>query len=502
MARKCLHIDSNMSTSTNNTKQAFWIAISSLFTFGFSIISSVILSRYFNKSDYGTYKQIFYIYSTMLTVFTLGLPKAYSYFLPRVDISQAKNLIKKITNLFFIMGGLFSISIFIYSDEIAILLHNPDLSFALKIFSPVPFLMLPTMGIEGILATYKMTKFMAVYTVLTKLIMLCCVVIPVILFKGDYIHAIIGFVLASFISFILAIFFKYNPVKNKGNEKCEISYKDIFHFSLPLLYASFWGIIISSSDQFFISRYFGKEVFAEFSNGSLELPFVAIIVGATSTVLSPIFSRMNHVKLDPKKEIYPIWKGVFEKSALLIYPLLLWTWFFADIIIVFLYGEQYEESAIYFRIRAITNFIAIIMYAPLLINTGKVKYYANVHLFIAFLVVILEYVSIITINSPYAISAVSLFCQLLKTYLLLYAVIKLFNIKLYQLFPFPLILKISIPSIFILTMDYYLFVNYLQLNKISILIFSLSFYGIIYFIYSTSIGLDYKSIIRPLLNKI
>ena len=99
---------------TNNSRQAAWVAMGSLFSFGFSIVSSMILSRYFDKADYGTYKQVMYVYNTLLTVFTLGLPKAYSYFLPRVNPQEAKDLINKITRLFFLLGGVFSILLFLF----------------------------------------------------------------------------------------------------------------------------------------------------------------------------------------------------------------------------------------------------------------------------------------------------------------------------------------------------------------------------------------------------
>ena len=79
--------------ATNNTKQAAWVGIGSLCSFGFTIVSSMILSRYFDKAEYGTYKQVMYVYNTLLTIFTLGLPKAFSYFLPRVENAQAKGLI-------------------------------------------------------------------------------------------------------------------------------------------------------------------------------------------------------------------------------------------------------------------------------------------------------------------------------------------------------------------------------------------------------------------------
>ena len=92
---------------TNNTKQAAWVAIGSLFSFAVGIISPMILSRFFDKGDYGTYKQVMYVYSTLLTVFTLGLPKAYAYFLPKYGREYSKDIINKITSMFIVLGAVF-----------------------------------------------------------------------------------------------------------------------------------------------------------------------------------------------------------------------------------------------------------------------------------------------------------------------------------------------------------------------------------------------------------
>ena len=490
-----------MIDKTNNTIQASWVAIGGLFSFGFGIVSSMILSRYFLIDDYGTYKQVLYVYNTMLVVFTLGLPKAFSYFLPRVDENQAKSLIKKITNLFFLLGGLFSIILFFASDFIATVLKNPDLAFGLKIFSPVPFFMLPTMGLDGILATYRKTKFMAFYTIVTRVIMLLFVILPVVLFEGGYKHAILGFALASFISFALALYLKYYPVKNKGNDPVEISYIDILKFSLPLFMASIWGILINASDQFFISRYFGTSVFAEYSNGALKLPFVAIIMSATSSVISPLFSKINHENRNPQKDMFLLWKGVFEKSILLVYPLLIYTWIFADFVIVLLYGRLYEISAVYFRIFSAINFIDIIVFAPLLINTGRVRYYANVHIVTAVAVISLEYISVHIFYTPFAISTVSVCCQFFKIMLCLNGVAKIFRVKIIQLFPLKLICKIMVPSLLFLGGEYFLFTKILDLNVLITLASSFLAYGGFYYVYSKRIGLDYKSIFGPLIVK-
>jgi len=492
-----------MKTESSNTVQAFWVSVGSLFSFGFTLISSMILSRYFLKEDYGTYRQIIYVYNTLLTIFTLGLPRAFSFFLPRVSLNEAKNLIRKLTNLFFLLGGIFSLLLFIFSPQIAIFLKNPNLALALKIFSPVPLLMLPTMGLEGILSTYRKTQFLTIYTIGTRIFMLLCVALPVVIFKGGYIQAIIGFVIASFLSFILALYFKYLPVKNAGKDKCQITYNEIFKFSLPLLYASIWGILISSADQFFISRYFGAKIFAEFSNGSLELPFVGMVIGACSTVLSPIFSKLNHEKLDPKKEIFPIWLSVFEKSAKLIYPLLLYCWFFADILMVVLYGSMYENSFIYFRIKSLVNFFTLIVYAPLIISIGKTRYYANIQMYGALILIALEYLSILIFNNSYIITVVSVVCQFCRIIAMLWIVAKFFEVKIIWLFPVNLLLRIVIPSAIILQIMHYILINCIGMNKISTLIISFILYALIFYINTLFvIKINYSSILKPIVDKI
>jgi O-antigen/teichoic acid export membrane protein len=487
--------------ASNNTKQAFWVSMGSLFAFGFSIVSSMILSRYFPKVDYGTYKQVIYVYSTFLFIFTLGLPKAFPYYLPRVSIDQAKSLIKKITNLFFFLGGCFSILLFVFSPQIASFLKNPDLELAIKIFSPVPFFMLPTMGLEGILATFHKTQFLTIYTISSTILKLLCVALPVILFHGGYIQAIIGFVIASFISFIIAIYLRYLPVKHAGNERSTISYKEIFRFSLPLLYASLWGIIITSSDQFFISRYFGSAVFADFSNGSLELPFVGMVVGATSMVLEPLFSRQTHEKLSPEKSIFPIWNSVFEKTAKIIYPLILFFWFFADVVMVVLYGVMYENSEIYFRIKLIVNFFTLITYYPLILAIGENKFYANVHFYGAIILVVFEYLSILAFNSPYVVTIVSVVCQIGRIMVLIIFLSNYFNIKFLKLFPIKLIGKIVLPSIIFLLLIRYIFRDLFLMKGVLLLFLSFCSYAILFSVWSYFAKIDYISIVKPLFLK-
>ncbi|MBO4620710.1 MAG: oligosaccharide flippase family protein [Victivallales bacterium] len=458
----------------------------------------MILSRYFDKAEYGTYKQVMYVYHVLLTIFTLGLPKTFSYFLPRVEPSQAKSLIRKITNLFFLLGGIFSLLLLLFAPQISHFLKNPELKDALRIFAITPFLLLPTMGLEGILATYKKTMFLAFYNVSTNIFKLLCVALPVMIWNLGYKEALVGFVTASFITFLLALFLKYMPVRHCGNERVDLSYASIFQFSIPLLTASLWGIVIHSADQFFISRYFGREVFADFSNGSFELPLVGMVTGACATVLSPVFARLSHQQVDPKKEIYPLWMSVTEKSAKLIFPLLIYFWVFADYVMTVMYGAKYETSYIFFRYKLIIDFFRIIVFAPLMINTGKVKEYSRIFLVTAVLVVLLEYVGICLVNSPYTISLVSLVCRLGQIFACFYIVAKYFKVGILRLFPWKTIGRILLPSIAILWGEHWLFHRLDFANSFWVLVLSFALYAVGFLGIIIVLRLDYLSVITPL----
>lgn len=429
-----MEIENKLEKGSNNTIQAFWVAMGSLSSIALGIVSAAILSRYLDKTEYGTYKQILYVYSTLLIVFSAGLPRVFAYFLPRYSIEEGKTIVRKINRVLFIAGLIFSLFLFLFSGIISIILKNPELSYGLKIFSPIPMLLLPTLGIEGIFSTYKKTIYIAIYNTLSRFLMLIFIVTPVIVFGGTYITAIYGWLGVSVITFIIAYYFKNIPFKGIKSVDTTLNYKEVFAYSLPLVGASIWGIAIKSADQFYISRYFGAEVFAEFSNGFIELPFVAMITSSASVVLMPIFSRVFHQN-EGLEKLTETWKNTLNKSATIIYPILIFFILYANELMILLYSQKYAASGIYFRINMFLNFFNIIIFAPLFLSMGKTKLYSIVHMILAFTIWISDYLLILLFNTPIAIAYNSTFLNILKIICFMYLASRLLNVKFLEFFP-------------------------------------------------------------------
>lgn len=480
-----------------------WVAMGSLSSFALAIVSAAILSRYFSKADYGTYRQILYVYSTLLLIFTAGLPTVFSYFLPRYSMEQGKEIVWKITRVLFLLGMLFSVFLFAFSEIIAGLLNNQELGSGLRLFSPIPMLLLPTLGIEGIFSTYKKTFFIAVFNTLSRLLMLLFIVLPVIIFKGTYVYAIYGWLVVSVLTLAMAYIFKGIPFRGIKAEKAELTYREIFGYSLPLVAASLWGIAIRSADQFFISRYFGTEVFAEFSNGFIDIPFVGMITGATATVLLPLFSKIVHDN-DPSKlsEILSLWRNTLVKSAIIIYPIVVFIAFSAKPLVILLFSETYENSAVYFQIAMVLNLFNIIVFAPLLYAMGETRFYSNLHMWFAFVAWGGGYLVVLLFNSPVAIAAFSVLMAVLKVIISLKRAASLLKVTLLQMVPlknFMILLMHSVMCILLVRMA--IFYSGLHLGNLSGVITSLVAFSLLLLVTARFFRIDYLSVVRPLLLK-
>ena len=434
-----------------------------------------------------------FVYTTLLIVFTLGLPKAYAYFLPKYGREYSKDIINKITSMFIVLGTVFAVILFLCSGFISHILNNEDLDLALKIFAPTPLFLLPTIGLDGIYSSFRKTQYLTIYTIATRTLTVACTVFPVVVMKGNYIHALIGFDIASLLTCIIALIMKNLPVRNEANMRSSLTIREILQFSIPLLYASIWGIILSSANQFFISRYFGNKVFADFSNGFMEIPFATMIIGAVTTVLLPRFSEMED-GTRMNDEVYVLWQSALEKSAKIIFPILMFSVVFARLIMTCMYGDVYSTSAIYFMIKNVSSLLYIVPFAPIMLAIGKTKEYAHAHMIAALLIVILEYISVKTVNSPIAIAVVSEVCQALKIYLMMRVISHYAGRTIHELFPLKALSKILLIC-FITASTAYILSSFITVNKWYLATICVFIFCVIYYALCWLLKMSYRSIV-------
>lgn len=130
----------------SRTLQALWLALANLLSLSVTLVMQAVLCRYMTTSEYGTYSQVLYVYNTLLVVFSLGLPKAYSYYLARVSPEEGRDIVRKLNGLFLLLASVFSCILLWQAAAIAGVLGNPLLAEPLRLFAAAPMLLMPVLG--------------------------------------------------------------------------------------------------------------------------------------------------------------------------------------------------------------------------------------------------------------------------------------------------------------------------------------------------------------------
>ena len=123
-------------------------------------------------------------------------------------------------------------------------------------------------------------------------------------------------------------------------------------------------ILFNSVNQFYISRYYGTAEFADYSNGFITLPFVPIIIAPIRALLTPAFSKAS--KDGYYGDAFDLLYSGMQQVAILILPLIIFSFYFSKDIMVFLYGQSYAVSSDYFRIFLIFNVAEIFMFSGII----------------------------------------------------------------------------------------------------------------------------------------
>lgn len=384
-------------SKTSNFNQAMWLGIGQLCTFAVAFLTAPIMARYFDKVEYATYKQILYVYTSLQALFTMGLPSVFAYFIPRINEREQKFFINRLTFYFLIIGAFFSVTLFFSADLLARLMNNPELATGLKIFSPFPLFTLPAMGVEGIYNALRRAKYLAFYHVFTKILMFLCIILPVIIWHTGYKEAIIGWGVASFITFLVAMYMKSCPYRGITAEIIPNVDKRIFSYSLPLTGAFIAGFFCNSADQFFVSRYYGPAVFADFINGCFSIPIVGMVAGSVKGVLLPLFSKADEE--NTIENALGSYVNAVKNSATIIAPMLLFCQVFASDVVVALFGDKYINSCSFLRIYTLGDYVSIFPYFAILMAFGFSQLYMKMHVVGAFAIWFLDF-AIVHLSAP------------------------------------------------------------------------------------------------------
>lgn len=336
------------------------------FRFFIKSIVGIALARLISPADLGSYRQLFLIYTTFSTLLLLGIPQSLLYFLPKsLTAHEQKRLISRTMNVVSLLAVLFALVLILSRGFIADKFHNPALASLLLVFGLYPIFIFITQLYSTIMLGLKQPVAAAKFTLFAISVDSILILGTAVLTRN--VHLIVWAVISSAFMQWLYATISLRPYHQHISREQFRGFRDQLSYSLPLGLSSIIGILGIQIDKFMISGFFSPEQFAIFSIGAMELPFIGILANSVNSILLPQLSSGD------TKTMSELYRGAVRKNALIVFPMTALFFLFAEPIIVFLYGSQYSEASLYFKIYLLILPLRVATYGIIFQAFGKTK---------------------------------------------------------------------------------------------------------------------------------
>lgn len=335
-----------------------------------ALIATMVAARVLTKVDYATFKQTLLAYNFVAPLLLLGLPNAVYYFIPR-EKENEKNVILEVLILILILSIFFSLFLlFGGGNLLAKRFDNPALSETLEWMVFYPIYVMPTSIVGAVLLTQNRLKTLVLYNVLTTLLLTISTISAIFITrdaKGPLLVQI--FLPVIFLPLALWLIFKnLNGTFKAPNIERLIG---MLKYSIPIGLAGMLGLIMLQTDKMIVALMSSPVDFANYINGAIEIPLIAVITGSISSVILVDMTTMI-AKKDMASAL-ELFKTAALRSASILFPVMIFLLAAGKPFIVTLFSEKYLESVIPFYIYLFVLPIRIVVYGSALMALGFSK---------------------------------------------------------------------------------------------------------------------------------
>lgn len=307
--------------------------------FGATFFVPLVLVRVLEPEEFGTYKQLFLLLTTLYLIAQAGMAESLYYFLPK-EAAKAGNYIAN-SMIFLALAGVFSGGLlFALSPRIVEWFGNPSLAEHLVWVSAALPLMMIGAGLEIILVSCRKIGQAALTYGVSDFVRASLLILPALVW-GD-----LGWIMAGAVLFgmarIAATFSHLRAAFSSELRPGFDAFRRQMAYALPFGLAAAIEVVQINYHQYAVSHYFDAATYAIYAVGCLQIPLVDFLANPTANVM---MVRMAE-RLEPRSTdaLVPIWSDATRKLILIFFPLAAFVIVEAESIIVLLFTEEYRAS--------------------------------------------------------------------------------------------------------------------------------------------------------------
>ncbi len=350
-------------------KQALTLIFGRGLASSFTFLIPIVLARYLAPAEYGTFKQVFLVYSSLFMVLPFGIIQSLYYFVPKEPERMRTYLVQAF--LFLQTSGLVALLLLaLFGKTIALSLNNPSLAPYLFQMGLFIFLMLSSSYFEALLISSQKIGQAAALGFLSEASKTASMLIPLLL-TGRLSDLMWGMNLFAFIRFCFVWVYVFRSYALSWRDFQWPAFRQQMAYSIPFGLAVILQVTQDKFHQYVVSYSYSASVFAVYSVGMFQLPIVELIYTPMSQLMIVRMAALR--QRATREEILSLWFDITKKLAMVFFPIFVFLQLAARELIVLLFTPIYLPSIPLFRI-ALFSFLTAIF-----LTEAVLRAYAETH---------------------------------------------------------------------------------------------------------------------------
>jgi O-antigen/teichoic acid export membrane protein len=322
--------------------------------FSVTFLIPVLLSRIFDKVEFGTYKQVFLVVYSIYGIGQMGMAECLLYFLPSFPEAAGRYVTNSILMLF--MTGLTCFAgLTVAGSRVAAWLSNPGLAQYMWIAGACLLLMLTSCALETVMIAKKRYR-RATVTYATSDILRGALLVGFALATRNLRLVLMGALV--FYAIRVAGLLVYARSEFRGDLQVDWGrLKHQLSYTLPFALAVLIEVIQANYHMYAVSWYFDTATFAVYAIGCLQIPLTDFLASPASNVMMVRIGE--ELREGRQHRVLPIWHDTCRKLSLAFFPTVALLIVTAHRTITLLFTDRYAASVPIFMTWSLTILFAV-----------------------------------------------------------------------------------------------------------------------------------------------
>jgi O-antigen/teichoic acid export membrane protein len=334
-----------------------------------TIILGIILVRIISQETLGTYRQVFLVHALLVGILSFQLEVSLYYFLPKLGPERHRTLVVQTGATTLVMSAVVAAIMFLAAEPIARSMNSAELAALLRVFCLYPFFerliaLVPAFMISLDRATWA-AAYSLVFSVgrvgVTALVFALGGSLATVMWASVVLTAAVALVGCAAMLRLSA---------GKVRLDFDLILQQL-HYAWPILATSLVATINAQYDKLLISAFFDPAVYAVYSCGAFELPFISII--NTSIARATMPNLVTLADAGKKANALHLWQEGARKCSLVAFPCFAFFLVIGPDLMVLMYGADYSMAAWPFAVYLLALPIHITVYGSIFRALGRTK---------------------------------------------------------------------------------------------------------------------------------